>query len=323
MPAFDISPLHIFYGSLAIAVVMVAEALYLLFHDKTNHRDKVNRRLTAMKGEPNREKVMLELRRERGLNADGGRVLSTAWLNDLITHSGLRVGIGKVFAIMVGLALAGAVGAYLGTGSWKLALAASLGAGLAFPVFALRWLRGRRLRTFGTQFPEALDIIVRSLRAGHPVPVALSMVAREMGDPIGSEIGMVFDEITYGNDLEAAFRSLYERVGHEDLPLFVTSIAIQSQTGGNLSELLNNLSSVIRERQKMRRKVKALAAEGKTSAIILGAAPFLVFGAINMLNPSFYGDIWHVPLTQTVFMGAGVWMFIGFIVMRNMINFRI
>ncbi len=143
----------------------------------------------------------------------------------------------------------------------------------ALPYLVLRMLRSRRQKKFGAQFPDALDIIVRSLRAGHPVPIAITMVGREMADPIGSEFGIVSDEITYGADLEAAMRNLYARIGSDDLPLFVTAVAIQGSTGGNLGEILEGLSGVIRQRFKMRRKIRALAAEARASAIDpLGAA---------------------------------------------------
>ena len=146
----------------------------------------------------------------------------------------------------------------------------------------LRVLRGRRQKKFGAQFPDALDIIVRSLRAGHPVPIAITMVAREMPDPIGSEFGIVADEITYGADLETAMRNLYFRIGQDDLPLFVTAVAIQGSTGGNLGEILENLSGVIRQRFKMRRKIRALAAEGRASAMILSALPIVMFLVIQV-----------------------------------------
>ena len=138
-------------------------------------------------------------------------------------------------------------------------------------------MRGRRQKKFGAQFPDALDIIVRSLRAGHPVPVAITMVAREMPDPIGTEFGIVADEITYGADLETAMRNLYFRIGQDDLPLFVTAVAIQGSTGGNLGEILENLSGVIRQRFKMRRKIRALASEGRASALILSSLPIAMF----------------------------------------------
>ena len=184
-------------------------------------------------------------------------------------------------------------------------------------------LRGRRRKKFSAQFPDAIDIITRSLRAGHPVPVAIGMVGREMTDPIGSEFGMVTDEVTYGADLETAIRSLFYRVGSDDLPLFVTAVAIQGTTGGNLGEILENLSRVIRERFKMRRKIKALASEGRASALILSSLPFGIFGVIFFLVPDFYGSVWGEPLTKIGLLLAGCWMGVGNFIMYRMVNFKI
>ena len=175
--------------------------------------------------------------------------------------------------------------------------------GTVLPYLVLRILRGRRQKAFGAQFPDALDMIVRSLRAGHPVPIAITMVAREMPDPIGSEFGIVADEITYGADLETALRNLYFRVGQDDLPLFVTAVAIQGSTGGNLGEILENLSSVIRQRFKMRRKIRALASEGRASALILSSLPIAMFLIIQIVAPDFYANVWHEDITKTALAG--------------------
>jgi tight adherence protein B len=191
------------------------------------------------------------------------------------------------------------------------------------PYVALRFMRSRRQSRFGTQFPDALDVIVRSLRAGHPVPVAVAMVAREMPDPVGTEFGIVSDEITYGADLETAMRNLYFRVGQEDLPLFVTAVAIQASTGGKLSEILENLSSVIRQRFKMRRKVRALAAEGRFSAMLLSAVPIVLFLVLRMIAPDFYASVWHVDFTKLALAAAGAWMMVGNYIMYRMVSFKI
>jgi tight adherence protein B len=161
------------------------------------------------------------------------------------------------------------------------------------------------------------------LRAGHPVPIAVSMVSREMPDPIGSEFGIVADEVTYGADLETAMRNLYFRVGQDDLPLFVTAVAIQGTTGGNLGEILQNLSAVIRQRFKMRRKVKALAAEGRMSALMLSSLPIGVFFVIHFISPDFYGSVWQFDLTKMVLAGAVSWMLLGNFAMYRLVNFRI
>jgi len=191
------------------------------------------------------------------------------------------------------------------------------------PLFMLKFMRGRRQKKFGAQFPDALDIIVRSLRAGHPVPIAISMVAREMADPIGTEFGTVADEITYGADLETGMRNLYFRIGQDDLPLFVTAVAIQSSTGGNLGEILQNLSAVIRQRFKMRRKVRALASEGRASALILSSLPIAIFLVIQLITPDFYASVWDQDLTKMGLAIAAGWMFIGNCIMYRMVNFRI
>ena len=149
------------------------------------------------------------------------------------------------------------------------------------------------------------------------------MVARELPDPVGSEFGLIADEITYGSDLEAAMRNMQFRVGQEDLPLFVTSIAIQASTGGNLSQILENLSRVIRERFKMRRKIKGLSAEGRASAMILNLTPLAVFMIVNLIAPEFYGSVWDRPATKIGLGCAMFWMLVGNLIMRRMINFKI
>ena len=194
---------------------------------------------------------------------------------------------------------------------------------LALPLLVLKIKRSRRQKAFGAQFPDALDIIVRSLRAGHPVPIAITMVAREMADPIGTEFGIVADEITYGADLETGMRNLYYRIGQDDLPLFVTAVAIQSSTGGNLGEILENLSAVIRDRFKMRRKIRALASEGRASAMILSSLPIVMFLVVQVITPEFYASVWHEDLTKICLAAAAGWMMIGNLIMYRMVNFRI
>jgi tight adherence protein B len=213
--------------------------------------------------------------------------------------------------------------AFFVRGNLLQALMAGLFCTTALPYLVLRILRGRRHKKFAAQFPDAIDIIVRSLRAGHPVPTAIAMVAREQADPIGSEFGIVADEITYGADLETAMRNLYYRVGQDDLPLFVTAVAIQSSTGGNLGEILENLSGVIRQRFKMRRKIRALASEGRASALILSSLPIGMFLIINVVSPNFYGSVWDKEITKIALTIAGCWMGIGNFIMYRLVNFKI
>jgi tight adherence protein B len=320
---FEIDQLHLFYFLAAVSAILVAEAAYLFFYNKASYRSQLNRRLRLMKNQPNREQILVQLRRERSLTAAGTYSSAFTSLNRLVLQSGLTLSVGRLAIICAFIFVLAFVSVWSVRDSLLQAFIAALFGSVLLPLMVLRIKRGRRHKAFGAQFPDAIDIIVRSLKAGHPVPVAISMVAREMPDPIGSEFGMVSDEVTYGADLETAMRSLYFRVGQDDLPLFVTAVAIQGSTGGNLSEILQNLSAIIRLRFKMRRKVKALAAEGKYSAIILSGLPIAMFAILQSMTPDFYGKVWHVDLTKIVLACAGAWMLTGNYIMWRLVNFRI
>ncbi|HMN50573.1 MAG: type II secretion system F family protein [Xanthobacteraceae bacterium] len=320
---FELDQIHLFYFLAAVSAIVFAEAIYLFFYNKASYRSHLNRRLSLMKHQPNREHILVQLRRERSLSAHGAYASGLISLNRLVLQSGARITVGRFIVICAVLSVATFGGVWFFRESLLQAILAAGFAGFILPMMVLRSKRNRRHKAFGAQFPDAIDIIVRSLKAGHPVPVAISMVAREMPDPIGSEFGMVSDEVTYGADLETAMRNLYFRVGQDDLPLFVTAVAIQGSTGGNLSEILGNLSAIIRLRFKMRRKVKALAAEGKFSAIILSGLPIAMFAILQSMTPDFYGKIWHVEVTKIVLGCAAAWMAAGNYVMYRLVNFRI
>src|SRR5215468_7123849 len=286
--SFEFDSIYLVYGFVAAAAALFVEGIYLLCFSGVSYRHNVNRRLKLLKDEPNRENILIQLRRERGLTNTGDYSIGFETFNRLLLQSGLTIGMSKLLVIV-------AFGAVVAFGATLLirddivqALGVGAFCGTILPLFVLHFLRGRRRKAFGAQFPDALDMIVRSLRAGHPVPIAISLVAREMKDPIGSEFGIVADEITYGADLESALRNLYFRLGQDDLPLFVTAVAIQGSTGGNLGEILENLSAVIRQRFKMRRKIRALASEGRASALILSSLPIGMFAVIQVTSPDFY-----------------------------------
>ncbi|MEM1044795.1 MAG: type II secretion system F family protein [Pseudomonadota bacterium] len=306
-----------------IAAVLVVEALYLLFADAKSHRDRINRRMRGMTGEVSQQDVMIKLRRERGLAANGSFLLPLGWLNTLIVQSGLAIGLPRLFLYVALFSVGAGIAGYVQFGSFLVAgIMAFLGATFV-PVMVLKYLRARMLKQFGLQLPDAIELIVRSLKAGHPVPVAISLVGREMPDPIGSEFGLVADEVTYGSDLVTALNNLQARVGHPDLPLLVIAVSIQSSSGGNLREILENLASMIRMRIKMRRKVTAISSEGRISAVVLSALPILMLVAVNLITPGYYGDVWQETPTL-IGLGAGfLWMSIGNLMLMKMVNFKI
>lgn len=164
-------------------------------------------------------------------------------------------------------------------------------------------------------------MIVRSLRAGHPASVAIGLVGREMPDPLGTEFGIVADEITFGLSIEQAVRKLTERVGFEGLNLLSISLSIQSKTGGNLTEILANLSSVLRERQKLRLKIRALSSEGRVSAWIISLFPVAMFLILQLIAPAYYGNVWGDPSILPVFLIFGVWALLGDFIMYRMVTF--
>src|SRR5580692_469132 len=319
----DFNPIYLVWLFIAVSVGLTFEVIYLTTYSAASYRSKINRRLMLSKDRTDRESVLIELRRERGLTSSGNFSLDLVSLNRLVLQSGLTIGFGRLILIVfIESAVAFVVTWMFRNSLIEAGVAAVFGATL-LPYFVLRMLQARRQKRFSAQFPDALDIIVRSLRAGHPVPIAISMVGREMPDPIGTEFGMVSDEITYGADLETAMRNLYCRIGSDDLPLFVTAVAIQGATGGNLGEILENLSGVIRQRFKMRRKIRALAAEGRASAMILSALPIGMFIVIQVIAPDFYASVWHEHLTKILLFSAAGWMSIGNLIMFKMVNFKI
>ena len=321
--SLDFDPIYLIYILVAVSAALFAETFYLLCFTGATYRNNVNRRLKLLKGQPDRESILVQLRKERGLTSSGNYSLKSVNFNQLVLQSGLTVGIGRLVAfVAIGALVAFAAGVIV-RGSVIQALLLALFCGLVLPILVLRFLRSRRQKAFGAQFPDGLDMIVRSLRAGHPVPVAISMVSREMADPIGSEFGIVSDEITYGADLESGLRNLYFRVGQDDLPLFVTAVAIQGTTGGNLGEILQNLSTVIRERFKMRRKIRALAAEARASALILSSLPIAIFLVIQVVTPEFYASVWDEDITKKALAMAGCWMGLGNFIMYRLVNFRV
>ena len=320
---FNFNSIYLFYALIGLSAAMFAEGIYLLVYNNASYRKNINRRLKVMDSKTDRESVLVQLRRERGLTSGGEYRLPLINLNQLLLQSGLTIGLGRLALFVVIGVVAVFMAVLTFKGNMMYALLAALFCGFVLPLFVLKILRGRRQKKFSAQFPDGLDIIVRSLRAGHPVPIAITMVGREMTDPIGSEFGIVSDELTYGSDLETAMRNLYFRVGTDDLPLFVTAVAIQRSTGGNLGEILENLSSVIRQRFKMRRKIRALAAEGRASALILSSLPLGMFAVIQFLVPNFYGTVWDQDMTKIGLALAGCWMGVGNFIMYRMVNFRI
>ena len=166
------------------------------------------------------------------------------------------------------------------------------------PILAVRLQRTQRVNDLVRQLPDALDMMARGLKVGHPLNTSLQSVANEMPDPIGTEFGIVVDQVSFGDDLTDAFNEFADRIDQEDLHYLATAISIQHGTGGDLARILNVLASVIRDRMTMRRKIKAVSAEGRLSAAILSVVPVILFVGLNVMSPAYYGDIADEPLAK-------------------------
>jgi tight adherence protein B len=199
----------------------------------------------------------------------------------------------------------------------------SLLAGVLVPIVYLNYLRSNRIKQFSEQLPDALDIMVRSLQAGHPISAAIGLVSKEMNDPIGTEFGIAVDEMTYGLDMREALYNMGRRIEIQDFEYVVVSINIQHDTGGNLAEVLNKLSMVIRDRFRMFKKIRALSSEGRLSAVVLSFLPFGVGAIIFTGNPGFYLNVADDPLFLPMMGGALGLMLVGIFIMYRMVNFRV
>ena len=307
----------------AIAIFLFSEFLLSTWRTRHNTDAIINKRMRVQSRARDQEQALIELRRRRGLAADGRFQLPFISLNRLIMQSGIAIPASRFLLLMIVLGTVAATAAFAVTKSLLVAPLSALAVGFALPVAILMILRTKRLKAFEGQLPEAIDIIVRSLKAGHPLPAAVAMVAREMPDPIGSEFGVAADEMTYGMDLETAMANLRTRAGHSDLGFLVVAISIQLKTGGNLAEILTNLSSMIRARARMRRKVQSLSAEGRFSALALSIIPCVLAVIVSWQAPGYFEDVKHDPMfVPSIYVGVAMWL-TGIFVMYRMVNFKV
>jgi tight adherence protein B len=263
------------------------------------------------------------IRRKRSLSGQGNYVLDIFSINKLLLQSGMTLGWAGFFTAIFGAA-ASAIGISILAGfEWPLALALALGASIGLPAITLRALRARRQARFEELLPDAIDTLVRSLRAGHALPAAIAAVAANAPEPIQGEFRLASAEMLYGLDIETALLNMQARVGQPDLGLIVLAVSLQSKTGGNLAELLASLSKTIRSRLKLRRKAYALTSEARFSAIVLTLLPFVLFCAIRFFSPNFYGDVWSSPYVKPILIGAVLWMALGDLIMFRMVRIKV
>ena len=298
----------------------VYSAYRLAFRARHAHRS-INRRLAVSEQHASPTAALDALRRERGFVDVANPVFRHA--NDLLMQTGLKLNrkLLLLSVLALGAVLFFALGLALDYGVISFMLAVLSAPLLTYLFF--RIVRHRRIARFGAQLPEALDVIVRGVRVGYPLSVALSLVAREMPDPIGPEFALTSDEIAFGQDIKTAVDHLYRRVGQEDLLFLVVAISVQNQTGGNIAEVLARLSRLVRNRAKVHLKIKSLSAEGRASAKFLSAMPFVLFAIVSLVSPAYFGEVREHPLIAPALLYALASLLIGNMMMYRMVNFKI
>lgn len=230
---------------------------------------------------------------------------------------------GPVVLFFVILAIMAAIGVPIAFGRLIMVATFSGLFAAALPLFALQFKANRTRKKMQEQFPVAVDVFVRGLRAGHPIAAALDLLTSEMPDPIGSQFGIVVDEVTYGADLRDALQAMADRWDLDDMRMFVVSLSVQNETGGNLAEILENLSTVIRERASMMMKVRALSSEGRMTAIMLTGLPIFAFTTLFLANPGFYLDVSDDPAFLPGFLGLILLYLIGFVSIRRLVDLKV
>lgn len=240
-----------------------------------------------------------------------------------IMQSGLDMQVKAFWLISLGLAIVVLVALVIAGVPWYVSMIGGAVGGLGLPRWILGFLRRRRQNVFLNDFADAIDVMVRGLKAGLPVSDAMKIIAAESGPPVGPEFAEVVEGQRVGITIDQGIERMYERLPLPEVNFLAIVMAIQAKTGGNLSEALGNLSKVLRDRKKMKAKIKAISQEAKSSAAIIGALPFVIMGMLTVLNPTYLEPLFYTNMGNMLLVGCGTWMGIGVLIIKKMINFQI
>lgn len=316
-----------------VAVVLLVQTVAGLIFSANDRAKTVNRRLAMLDSGMSREAVYSALVRKAPVSRSTDQRLQR-WhdaIETFLRQAGLSISPLHLLAIASGVAGAIWLAAlslassdsglgFLVNGALSF-LAAAVASGVGCWLWINR-LRGQRIKKLEEQLPLALDVINRAVRAGHPVIAAVQLASDELGDPVGSEFGLIVDETTYGVDFKEALANFARRTGSGDAHFFAVSVSIQSETGGNLAEILEGLATVIRGRQSLGKRVRSLASEGRASAVLLSVLPVLLIAFQLLFNPGVYSSKFSDPIFwPTVAVTLAVYG-VGWVIVHRIINFK-
>jgi tight adherence protein B len=246
-----------------------------------------------------------------------------ALLRKRLEQTGKNISLGKYAMVCLGIGLFIAAALKLRGAPLLLSVLIGLFFGVGGPHFIIGKMIKRRVNKFTSNFPDAIELMVRGLRSGLPITETLGIVAGEIPGPVGIEFRMVADKMKIGRTMEAALQETADRLGTPEFQFFVITLAIQRETGGNLAETLSNLADVLRKRAQMKLKIRAMSSESKASAWIVGSLPFVVFTLVWFINPTYMGNFFSDQRLMVAGLGGLVWMSIGAFIMAKMVNFEI
>ncbi len=246
-----------------------------------------------------------------------------ALLRKRLEMTGKEITLGKYATISAGLALVAGGALMLRGAPFFLAFFLGLFVGVGMPHLVVGKMITRRINKFNSNFPDAIELMVRGLRSGLPISETLGVVGTEVPGPVGIEFRAVADKMKIGRTMEAALQDTADRLGTPEFQFFVITLAIQRETGGNLAETLSNLADVLRKRAQMKLKIRAMSSESKASAYIVGSLPFVVFTLVYMINPGYMGGFFTDQRLMVAGLGGLMWMSIGAFIMAKMVNFEI
>jgi tight adherence protein B len=321
----QISAEPIIYGLIFIAVLVLVEGLYLtVFGKSISLNAKVNRRLELMEKGGGREQVLDQLRKEMTQHIKSKSIPIYSILATKAQKANIAFSPVQLIMIMGGLAAMAFVGLTVGTATdISIRIAVSLAMGIGGVYMWIDKKAKKRMGLIEEQLPDAVELMVRSLRVGHPFSSAVSIVAKEVPDPLGTEMGVIADEAAYGRDMSESLKALAERMDMQDLRFLAVAVTIQQQAGGNLAEILDGLAKVIRSRFRLFRRVKAITAEAKWSGMFLSGFPLLALITIQVLQPEYYDDVKGTAVFIPACLVVAAFLIANVIVMRALVNIKV
>ena len=321
----QISAEPLIYGIVFIAVLLLVEGVYLtVFGKSISLNSRVNRRLSLMEKGAGREEVLEQLRKEMSQHMGARGIPLYSILAEKAQKANIAFTPRQLIMIMTAVSALAFVALTVGTSAStpvRALVAIVMGVGGVYV-----WVNNKakkRLAMIEEQLPDAVELMVRSLRVGHPFSSAVNIVAKEVPDPLGSEFGMIADEAAYGRDITESLKALAERMDMQDLRFLAVAVTIQQTSGGNLAEILDGLAKVIRARFKLFRRVKAITAEAKWSGMFLSVFPFGALVMINIIQPNYYDDVKETSAFIPACLVVAAFLIINMIFMKIMVNIKV